>query len=227
MEDPGVVIALFALLVAGFALWRSDLRPFRLGILWSNPTFQVYTVRSEQAGDSPGLKWYIPSFDLSVTFWNAGARPGTLEDVRLLVTLSEGGTRQHETYAARAIVDHAAFDRASDRFEMIASIESSWYGVPVIDRTPRTVHLVLETTYLRWDEERDPFDIRAELQVQTADKPGWRSLGRYEFPGVDPFDGSGFILGKVGSAQAPLEPHVIERMRKFDRKSEPHPEDPE
>jgi len=204
------------LAIAVYGLWRTELRPFRLGILASDPRFRVFTVRSEEAGETPGREWYIPSIDLSLTVWNNGTQPGVLEDVRILVTTTpEDGGPEHDTYVPHSIVDYPSFERANGRFESLATVTSDFFGVPVVERSPRTFHLMLEAAPGRWDEKREPFDVTAELQVRSTERVGWRTVGRYGFPGVDPFDGSGFILGRLDRTPPPLEPHMAARIEKW------------
>jgi hypothetical protein len=196
-----LAVSVLAFGISLIALWGSQLQPFSPGLITSDPSFRVYAIHSRKS--LRAKVWYLPSFDISITAWNKGAKPGVLSDMRMRVTIQDrtGGIEQF-IFRPVWMVDFAQFEKATDRFSAISAATSRWYGVPLPDRTPRTLHLMFEAPG-RWDQTRPPFHLRAELEYTSSARDRWVTHATFEFQDVQPFTGDAFILSNVGTRRRP------------------------
>lgn len=104
-----VGISLVALAISAFTLWTSHLSPFGLEVTYSDPTFCLYKVKLPDAKKA----WWIPSFDVAVSFYNKGQRTGRIFDLRIVADIKRGKISKTEIFSAMFVVRHSPFLRPS------------------------------------------------------------------------------------------------------------------
>jgi len=184
LEVATVIISVLALVVSIFSLWMANLSPFNLRVLNDSPTFAVYKITPEESGDEEGQTWWIPSFDIGISFYNLGMRPGLVKDVRILAEF-RGLLLAKKGYAfyPKWIVDYSKFEQSRpDRFDWIVNaVIREWYPVLIGGKGEVHLHLILES--FRWDH-RESGDMSLRLETLTSKKKAWVLHQRYllDFP---------------------------------------------
>jgi hypothetical protein len=181
-EDLTLIASVAAVAVSLVALWASVLRPFAPRVLHTPPRFTLYPLTSEEANIRiPDLKWWIPSFDLGVTVYNVGLRPGEIRDIQVILAPldpADRGDLPTQSFAARYSVDLQRFSASHHRFEwMSTAILRNWYPALVVASEPLSLHVVLEGPN-RWDQ---PIvgRFRASLSAHTSKAKDPMVLGDY------------------------------------------------
>ncbi len=191
--DIAVVISLVALFISFLSLWVNSLTPFRLHVLNDPPTFSVYKILPQVSGDEEGKTWWIPSFDVGISFFNLGRRPGEVKDVRLVAEFKGYRTNKKYVFYPKWIVDYPKFcEKKHERLKWIHSaVVRDWYPLLLGGQKESHVHFVLEGD--RWDQkESGSFEILFE--VATGKK--WRAYQKYTLR----FDDSIFETNETYSA---------------------------
>jgi hypothetical protein len=164
-----VAISLVALFISAFTLWKSYLTPFRLEISYTDPTFCLYKIKPDKIH-----MWWIPSFDLSMSFYNKGQKTGKVLDIRILANFKS----RSETFSAKWIVRYSKFFR--DHHERSAwldsSIERDWH--PLILPPNRTVHIHLILEGFRWDAKEEGV-MEYRLEILSSESKRWKDCAHY------------------------------------------------
>jgi hypothetical protein len=128
-SEIAILISGFALLVSVFSLWINSLAPFSPRVSHDAPTFALYRIPPQVSGDKTQRIWWIPSFDLAFSFYNAGRRSGEIRDVRLVADLVEHMNTRRFYFYPKWIVDYPEFQRRhSERFDWIEqAVVRDWY----------------------------------------------------------------------------------------------------
>jgi hypothetical protein len=200
--DIAIIISLGALIISFLSLWINSLTPFRLRVMNDPPTFSVYKVPPQISGDREGKTWWIPSFDVGISFFNLGRRPGVVKDVRLVAVFKGYRTNKKYVFYPNWIVDYPKFcETKPDRFKWIdKAVVREWYPILLGSQKESHVHLILESD--RWDQkESGSFEI--SFEVATGKK--WRVYQKYSLH----FDDSIFETNETYTAYC----GEIERLR--------------
>ncbi|MCC4632019.1 hypothetical protein [Xanthomonas dyei] len=179
-----IVISAVALIVSLFALWVNALRPFRLKVSHDTPRFRLYRITPEISGSEDGSSWWIPSFDLGLSFYNVGKRSGEVSDVRIVGHLDGHRSRQQFVFYPKWVVDYATFQRAgSERFKWINSaVLRDWYPFTLGGESEKDLHLVLEPG--RWDHKQIG-ELSLELEVFSSGSGKWTRKASYKLSVTD------------------------------------------
>ncbi len=173
-----ITISLLSLVISLISLWQSYLSPFKLRIDHSTPRFILYKIAPKISGDKLGRTWWIPSFDLGVSFCNLGQRTGQVLDFRITADLvTKDGTRHYEFYPG-FIVDYKSFnENHTDRFKWIEkAVIREWYPLALAGKETISLHLVME--HLRWDNIEEGM-ISFCLEVFSSQTKKWSECDRY------------------------------------------------
>jgi hypothetical protein len=166
-----------ALAVSLFSLWKITLAPFKLKVAYNSPTFTIYKMTPEVSG---GQKpWWIPSVDMSFTFYNTGKRPGEVTDIRLMGKLKTLDAERTFIFYAKWIVDFQKFQQnRGDRVALIESaIERDWYPLILAGNAQESLHILLEGW--RWDKKFTG-TLKLILQVFSSEKNVWVTYEEYQ-----------------------------------------------
>lgn len=171
-------ISLLSLTISLISLWQSYLSPFKLRIDHSTPRFILYKITPKISGDKLERTWWIPSFDLGVSFCNLGQRTGQVLDFRITADLvTNDGTRHYEFYP-KFIVDYKSFnENHTDRFIWIEkAVIRKWYALTLAGKETISLHLVME--HLRWDNIEEGM-MTFCLEAFSSQTKRWLECERY------------------------------------------------
>ena len=191
-----MTIAELALLVSGLAfvvsiasLWVNSLRPFKLKLSHDAPTFKLYKITPNISGSEEQRTWWIPSFDIGVSFYNVGRIAGELLDIRIVAKFEAHRSDRTFTFYPKWIVDYSRFqkDRA-DRFTWLdTAILRDWYPFMLGSQSEKNLHVVLESD--RWDH-RESGEMTLTFEVIASDTRRWRNCATYKLAvSKDMFEG--------------------------------------
>lgn len=167
IAEVALLISVVALVVSGASLWHTHLRPFNLEVLTSPPTFRLYPITS---GDR---KWWIPSFDIAISLYNTGRRPGRVYSFQIVTRIDLDDAAQRDvTFSPRWVVDYAIFHELGSKRSawLPRAVKRVWYPL-LLEPGQTHFHLVLEA--MRWTE---PVGGTMHVTVEVAKK----SSGEYE-----------------------------------------------
>jgi hypothetical protein len=190
-SEIALIVSGAAFLVSLVTLCINSLIPFRLRVSHDSPTFTLYKITSDKHCSESDKScrendktWWIPSFDIGLTFYNIGSYPGEVYDVRILSKFKGHNFSRKEIFYPQWIVEYASFQKlCTERFRWIeGAVQSDWYSFILSPRTERSLHLVLEGK--RWDKRREG-RITFSLQVISSQKKKWITIGTYSLPIVD------------------------------------------
>lgn len=165
-----------ALAVSLLSLWKISLAAFKLKVAYGSPTFTLYRMEPEVSG---GKKpWWIPSIDMSFTFYNTGKRSGEVTDLRLIGTLNVSGVEKKFVFYAKWIVNYRVLQqKRGDRLGLMESVESEWYPLIMSGDSQKSLHIIFEGW--RWDGVlTGPLSLK--LQVFSSEKESWIDYEQYK-----------------------------------------------
>lgn len=176
-----LLISLVALCVAVIGLWATHLRPFTLQVLTSPPRLRFYPITGFVTATEKKT-WWIPSFDIAVSLYNTGRRPGRVQSLRIVTRTQIGGSAEPlaHTFSPRWVVDYAAFHELGAKRSawLRQSIKRLWYPL-LLEPGQTHFHLVLEA--MRWDELIDGH-MTVTVEVATKAPDRFSSVGEYTVP---------------------------------------------
>jgi len=176
--DIALIISGVALLVSFIALWINSLSPFKLKILHDSPTFTLYKITPSISGPKEGKTWWIPSFDVGISFQNVGRISGEILDARIVAEFKAHRSNRKYVFYPKWIVDYSAFqkDRA-ERFQWLKkAVIRDWYPIVLKGQSDVNLHLILESN--RWDQNENG-KMSYCLEVISSKKKKWIEYGRY------------------------------------------------
>ena len=159
-----------------------SLSPPVLRVIHGSPTLTVYKFTE---GDTT---WWIPSFDLSLSILNEGARSGQVEDLRIIAEWKGyRESRKYEFYA-NYIVDYPSFH--SDRKHRLQwernAVIGEWKALWFQGHSEKHIHIVLEGP--RWDTKQvGHIFCTLEIKEVVVRAMGlrrqeiWKPLAEYKF----------------------------------------------
>jgi len=176
--DIALIVSGVALLVSFIALWVNSLSPFKLKILHDSPTFTLYKITSSISGSKEGNTWWIPSFDVGISFHNVGRISGEILDARIVAEFKGHRSNRKYVFYPQWIVDYSAFQKdRTERFQWLKkAIIREWYPVLLKGQSDINLHLILETG--RWDQKENGKMLYC-LEVISSKKKKWIECGRY------------------------------------------------
>lgn len=137
-------LSVIALALSAYAVWRTHLRPASLDAVVSPLSLRVYPF------DRAGHHWVVPAFHVTLAFTNDGARPGTVEDIRLVVEYPElDGIR--ETFAPLTLQDGPMGFKHETTHDRSARLGTEPEWMPVVVPPGETVTRHVEMTSGAWD----------------------------------------------------------------------------
>jgi len=176
--EVALVISFIALLVSVTMLWMNSLKPFNLRVLHDTPTFALYKITPSISGTKDGKIWWIPSFDVGLSFHNLGKIPGEVMDIRIVGEFK--GHRSSKTYVfyPQWIVDYPAFQKnRADRMTWTQeAIIRDWYPVLLKGQGEVHLHVILECG--RWDQKENG-EMLFRLEVISSKKKEWLVKRKY------------------------------------------------
>jgi hypothetical protein len=177
--EIALLVSGIALLVSVASLWVNSLSPFRLRVSHDAPRFSLYKITPSVSGSKDGKTWWIPSFDLGVSFYNAGRVAGEVLDLRIVAELTSHRTNRKYTFYPKWIVDYARFNqRHTERFAWIeAAIIREWFPFTLGGQDQRELHLVLEGD--RWDHKQEG-TLKLVLEAISSKTKAWEEKASYE-----------------------------------------------
>lgn len=210
-ELTAVLISLLALIFSLISLWHTHFSPFRLKINHDVPTFALYKITPDMSGNKFGKTWWIPSFDLGVSFRNLGQQIGEVMDLRILAELTSKENVIKHTFYPVWVVDYNSFwKNRLDRFKWIeCSVIREWYPFTLAGKESISMHLVLE--HLRWDTIETGL-MAFCLEAFCSQTKRWLELGRYSLHITKD-------LYETGSSCTPYDPR-LEKRRGISTKTE-------
>jgi hypothetical protein len=183
-ESIAIVASCLALIISLIALWCNSLRPFSLKVSHDAPTFTLYKITPSESGSENGKTWWIPSFNLSISFHNAGRIAGEILDMRINAKLE--GHRLIKKYAfyPKWVVDYSVFQKyRTDRFTWASSaVKRDWYPIVLPAQQSESIHVIMEGE--RWDEKQSG-RMTYCLQIISSRKKKWIEYGQYSLPIFD------------------------------------------
>jgi hypothetical protein len=166
-----------ALVVSLLSLWKISLAAFKLKVAYGSPTFTLYKMNPEVSGGQ--TPWWIPSIDMSFTFYNTGKRSGEVIDLRLVGQLNTHKIRKKFVFYAKWVADYQKF--LQNRGDRVALVESSiirdWYPLILSGDTRESFHIIFEGW--RWDKIFTG-DLILTLQIFSSEKNVWVNYEDYK-----------------------------------------------
>jgi hypothetical protein len=178
--EVALVISGAAFVASAISLWVNSVMPFRLRVSHDAPTFSLYKITPEISGDEEGRTWWIPSFDLGISFYNTGRLPGEILDLRIVAKFKGHRTTRRYVFYPKWIVNYPQFQELhAERFEWInKAVVREWYSFLLKGQSEKELHVVLETD--RW-EQRETGSMHLCLQYIASAKREWMTAAEYEF----------------------------------------------
>lgn len=168
-------LSILALLISGATLWATHLKPFSLRILSTSPAFQLWEIPPTVSGTTSGATWWIPSFDMSLSLYNTGARPGVVSQIEAVAELRDMTSTQVHRFPAKWVLRPEQGGRR-DRIKWItAAVERDWYPLLIRGGSENHLHLVLES--FRWDNK---FQASGNVTIEVTAEGKKTSIGPYE-----------------------------------------------
>ncbi len=170
-----IIIAVIALLVSAYSIWRSHMAPFRLKVTTGAITIRLYDISSDTG------YWWIASVHLHVSFTNTGANPGKIYYVRLTFddkSVTENG-RNRELFEPVWNVHYPKYYQlAADRGRWLTeAIESDWCPFILLPKDTISKDIILERC---WDELNSK-DLIISFDVFSDHKLKWITYQTYKF----------------------------------------------
>jgi hypothetical protein len=184
MEEKDLIAIIFssiALIVSVLSLWLSNLRPFKLKVLFDAPTFSFYKITPSISGNKENKTWWIPSFDLGISFNNLGKLAGEITDIRIKGEFKTKENTKTIYFYPKWIVNYSVFQKhRTERFNWIdeATIRD-WYPLLLPPSGSETIHLILEGD--RWDEQIYG-DLIFNIEINSSKNKKWKKYGKYDLP---------------------------------------------
>ncbi|MGC4083397.1 MAG: hypothetical protein QM736_15125 [Vicinamibacterales bacterium] len=173
-----LIVSIVALATSIGSLWVNSLKPFKLSVSHDAPTFKLYKITPAISGSKTGETWWIPSFDVGMSFYNLGRRPGEVLDVRIVAKLN--GHRSHRKFVfyPKWIVNYAHFqkDRAHRMTWLDSAVSRDWYPFMLGPMGEKDLHVILEGD--RWDH-KETGAIELTFAVFSSAGEAWSTLGNY------------------------------------------------
>jgi hypothetical protein len=176
--EVALVVSGLALLVSIASLWINSLKPFKLRLSHDSPTFKLYEIAPAVSGNKEGRTWWIPSFDVGMSFYNGGRLPGQVLDIRIVLELAGHRSSRRFVFYPKWIVDYSHFHRDhADRFKWLESaVLRDWYPFVLGAQSEKDLHLVLESD--RWDH-KERGQMKLTLEVIAAGSRQWSACATY------------------------------------------------
>ncbi len=173
-EIIAIVISAIALIVSLLAFWMNILAPFKLRVMNDQPTFSMYKITPNISGNKEGKTWWIPSFDLGMSFYNIGRRPGEIIDIRIVGKFDGHRTSKKFYFYPKWIVDCSKFQEyGTERFDWIEkAVIREWYPILLKGASETQLHIILEGD--RWDHIESG-EMSLSLEVATT-RSQWKEI---------------------------------------------------
>jgi hypothetical protein len=173
-QMPALVISGVALLVAIIALWRNQLSPGRIQAVAGALRLHVHPYEKK------GVHWVVPALHLTVNFTNAGAKPTTVEAIRIRMSYldiqPEGNFEEFNPVVVPQEQPGPKRDDPKRRDERLGQ-ESEWVPVVVLPGESSTRHIICQA--LAWDNP--PLGrANATLEVKVTGKD-WKAVEGWKF----------------------------------------------
>jgi len=177
-ESIVIIVSCLALLISFIALWINSLRPFSLKVSHDAPTFTLYKITPSISGSENGKTWWIPSFDMGISFYNAGRIAGEILDMRIIVEFRGHRSVKKYTFYPKWIVESSIFNKnRTNRHKWIDSaVKRDWYPIVLLGQQSESVHVILEGS--RWDE-KETGRMTYYIQIISSKKEKWIGYGQY------------------------------------------------
>lgn len=187
LDLASTLLSIAALILAIVSFWKSYLSPFHLEISNGRPSFSLYMITPKTSGDKEGRTWWIPSFDIGLSFHNTGQKTGTVLDVRLNCELKSNNSLKKYLFYAQRVVDYSKFEELrGQRMKWAKSaVLRNWYPLILSSKETQHVHLILEQYPPWYKREVGMFTVR--LEVLTSNSDQWVKLRTCDLPIQDWF----------------------------------------
>jgi hypothetical protein len=176
-----ILISSVALIFSIYSIWISNLRPFKLRIFNDAPTFTLYKITPQISGNKNGETWWIPSFDVGLSFNNLGKQSGVINDIRIRCTQKKKKGDKVFYFYAKWVVKYSTFQKLrTNRLKWIdEAIIKDWFSTILPGTSSKDLHIILEND--RWDNKFEGlFDI--DLEIFTSKSKKWIKLSNFEMP---------------------------------------------
>jgi hypothetical protein len=165
------IIALTAIIISIITLWKTHLAKFNPLITIGTCRLRIYPIKNGNE------RWYLPSFDIPLSFTNQGAQTGRIEDIRIKITYPKLPISNHfEMFYPKWDVNGKEI--SNQRFEWIEkSVKEDWMSFVLLSRETKNKHLIFET---RWEEPVIQGIVNCALEVKyTGTKAKWKEIGKW------------------------------------------------
>ncbi|WP_031445651.1 hypothetical protein [Arenibacter algicola] len=167
-----IIVSTIALGVSIIAIWNTHFKKFTPILTVGNCKFRIYPIKSE------GEKWYLPSFNIPISFTNNGAQIGKIEDIRIKISFPELPIPNHyEIFEPKWIVDGKKL--TNNRFEWIDNaVLEDWMPTVIVSKETKIKEIVFET---RWEEPVIQKKMLCILEIKIDDKPKWIKAAEWNY----------------------------------------------
>lgn len=164
-------LSALALVVSLTALWKTHFARFHPKGTVGALTMRVYPWRNGNE------RWFVPTFEVPISVTNAGAVPGVVTGVRLVLRYPELPISDNkECVYAEWELDREA-EEQFDAQRKWSEKAMSWMPFVVLPKTTVTRRLVFDT---RWEKPVIQSKVEFALEVATGPKD-WTTLGKWIF----------------------------------------------
>jgi hypothetical protein len=178
-----IIISSVALIFSIYSIWISNLKPFKLKIYNDAPVFTLYKITPQISGNKNGETWWIPSFDVGISFNNIGKQSGVINDIRIRCTPKKKKVDKVFYFYAKWVVKYSTLQKLrTNRMKWAnEAIIREWFSTILPGNSSKNLHIILENDNDRWDNKFEGlFD--ANLEVKTSKSKKWIKLSNFEMP---------------------------------------------
>jgi hypothetical protein len=157
-----------AFAVSTVALWKTHFAPGKVIVAGGSLRLHIYPITNE------GRNWFMSSFDLPLSFTNAGAQPLLVTGVRLRLHFPDLPIDGNCEYMnAKWEIDPARYQEIGrNRFTWIKKlVRGEAMPFPMLGKQTVTKHLIFES---RWDTPVVQKRVECRLEVRTAHNEAWQ-----------------------------------------------------
>jgi hypothetical protein len=160
----------FALFISGASLWQSQLSPIRVLVASGPLDLRISPFRDSKS------RWFIVDGMADFTFTNAGARPGTVHNLRLRLDYPEVPVPEAHEYLRLAFeVDPREYDKRAEY--RLAWIDEAALGPGspfiLLPKESQTKRLIFST---RWEEPVIQDSIIFTLEIYSDQSREWKEF---------------------------------------------------
>lgn len=184
-EWIAIPISMGAFLISFVSLWKTHLAPFKLEMTYGRPTFTIYKKTLENSGTEQKTTYWIPSFDVGVSFHNTGQKTGQVLCLKIIAEPRNNSKKF--VFGSKWIVNYNSLQKHSlDRQKWSKNvIDREWYPLILSGNETKHVHVVFEMMQPKWWDKKEIIgSMDFSIKVLSSETKKWKEGKRYTTLGM-------------------------------------------